>query len=620
MLKRLTLEYYDKGKKECIESLRKELESLKQDKEVVDGKLACLLTASKDLDNLIKSQRLDKSKEGLGYTAVPPLIDQLYISPKKDLSWTGLPECADDTVTDYSRPSPTIESTSGDDQNKNSSASKNGESTDSILSKPAVKFVKATERPTTDKVETAKKPAVRYAELYIKTTKRSIVRGNQRNWNNLKSQELGTNFMIKKKACYNCGGIDHLSYNCGLRVKKGRTCPTYTHKNMPPKPSTHRPYRPPMRPNMNSARPNKPAHSYGRRPFPQTTQELMIILIQRIQRLERELKARTPKVDRGKSSDDKEKQRSGDYILQVKKKKLDCRCNIKFRGGLLGIKCSKPFTLAKTTAWNEFSSTMASTIICLATNKKFNFSKYIFDNMVKNLEGGVKFLMFPRKSKKKNTKIPQLSGSTNDVADENVTTTSNDPLLNVSTTEVTTASATTTTIDELTLAQTLIEIKAAKPKAVTTAATITTNDVTRSKARGVIVQEPTEFTTITSPLQPSQLPQAKDKGKAKIVESEKPLKKKDQIMIDEEVAKLVKGSETRVEGSSKRAGEELESENLKKQKLYKNVKAEADDDQEAVKLKKCLEIVFDNGDDVTIDATPLSSMGPLTPAYLYPLN
>ncbi|GKD89146.1 hypothetical protein Tco_1364653 [Tanacetum coccineum] len=43
-----------------------------------------------------------------------------------------------------------------------------------------------------------------------------------------------------------------------------------------------------------------------------------------------------------------------------------------------------------------FSSTMASAIICLATNQKFNFSKYIFDNMVKNLEGGVKFLMYPR--------------------------------------------------------------------------------------------------------------------------------------------------------------------------------------------------------------------------------
>ncbi|GKE52041.1 hypothetical protein Tco_1487197 [Tanacetum coccineum] len=64
----------------------------------------------------------------------------------------------------------------------------------------------------------------------------------------------------------------------------------------------------------------------------------------------------------------------------------------------------------------------------------------------------------------------------------------------VSTIEVTTDSSTTITVGELTLAQTLIEIKAAKPKA------------------------------------------AKDKGKAKMVEPEKPLKKKDQIMFDKEVA------------------------------------------------------------------------------------
>ncbi|GJT22721.1 putative ribonuclease H-like domain-containing protein [Tanacetum coccineum] len=51
---------------------------------------------------------------------------------------------------------------------------------------------------------------------------------------------------------------------------------------------------------------------------------------------------------------------------------------------------------AKTTAWNEFSSTMASAIICLATNQKFNFSKYIFESMVKNLDNVGKFLMYPR--------------------------------------------------------------------------------------------------------------------------------------------------------------------------------------------------------------------------------
>ncbi|GJX65193.1 hypothetical protein Tco_0299536 [Tanacetum coccineum] len=51
---------------------------------------------------------------------------------------------------------------------------------------------------------------------------------------------------------------------------------------------------------------------------------------------------------------------------------------------------------AKSTAWNEFSSAMASAIICLAINQKFNFSKYIFESMVKNVDSSVKFLMYPR--------------------------------------------------------------------------------------------------------------------------------------------------------------------------------------------------------------------------------
>nr|GEU43796.1 hypothetical protein [Tanacetum cinerariifolium] len=51
---------------------------------------------------------------------------------------------------------------------------------------------------------------------------------------------------------------------------------------------------------------------------------------------------------------------------------------------------------AKTTSWNEFSITMASTIICLATNQKFNFSRYILLSLVKNIEAEVPFYMFPR--------------------------------------------------------------------------------------------------------------------------------------------------------------------------------------------------------------------------------
>nr|GEY01062.1 ribonuclease H-like domain-containing protein [Tanacetum cinerariifolium] len=51
---------------------------------------------------------------------------------------------------------------------------------------------------------------------------------------------------------------------------------------------------------------------------------------------------------------------------------------------------------AKTTSWDEFSSTMASVIICLATNQKFNISRYTLLSLVKNIEADVSFFMFPR--------------------------------------------------------------------------------------------------------------------------------------------------------------------------------------------------------------------------------
>nr|GEZ04308.1 hypothetical protein [Tanacetum cinerariifolium] len=177
-------------KTEIIECITNELELLKKEKEGLDSKLTGFQSASKDLDNLLESQRYDKNKEGLGYSVIPPPPSQVYSPPKKDMSWTGLPEFADDTIIDYSRPSHAIESTSDDLQNKNPSVTETGASDSTILSKPAIKFVKAVDRPTenkTDKVEIVKKPVVQYAELYKKTSKKSNVKGNQRNWNNLKS-------------------------------------------------------------------------------------------------------------------------------------------------------------------------------------------------------------------------------------------------------------------------------------------------------------------------------------------------------------------------------------------------------------------------------------------------
>ncbi|GJV04481.1 hypothetical protein Tco_1338050 [Tanacetum coccineum] len=50
----------------------------------------------------------------------------------------------------------------------------------------------------------------------------------------------------------------------------------------------------------------------------------------------------------------------------------------------------------KSNGFNEFSSNIATTIVCLATNRVYNFSKMIFDGMVRNIKSMVKFLMFPR--------------------------------------------------------------------------------------------------------------------------------------------------------------------------------------------------------------------------------
>ncbi|GJX98573.1 hypothetical protein Tco_0355592 [Tanacetum coccineum] len=305
---------------------------------------------------------------------------------------------------------------------------------------------------------------------------------------------------------------------------------------------------------------------------------------------------------------------------------------------------------AKTTAWNEFSSTMASAIICLATNQKINFSKYIFDNMVKNLEGGVKFLMYPRfvqvfvnqqlgdmshhkmifvtpshtkkvfgnikregkgfsgrvtplfqimmvqpqeemgevlalettktnqaleidslirrvkklekKASKRTHKLKRLykgrkiadidadaevtlidetQGRNDDlvfdtgVFDGEEVFAGHDKVENVvSTAEVTTDSATITTVDELTRAQTLIEIKAVKPK---------------------------------------------DKGKAKMIEPEEPLKKKDQIMYDQEVAlKLQTELQAELEQEEKLERQKEDEANIALIESWDNIQAKIDAD------------------------------------------
>ncbi|GJZ43788.1 hypothetical protein Tco_0591043, partial [Tanacetum coccineum] len=225
--------------------------------------------------------------------------------------------------------------------------------------------------------------------------------------------------------------------------------------------------------------------------------------------------------------------------------------------------------------------------------------------------------------------------------------------------EVVTTVSATTTVYELTLAQTLIEIKAAKPKVVTTTATTTTT--TRPKARGVVFQEPNQIAideelalrlhaeeqvelekervaqeeasraAIIKELDSIQaMIDADDQLATRLQDEEQEqfsIEEKSRILVEmiaerkkffaaqraAEQRKVVKSSVTRTKGSSKRAGDELESDKSKKQKIDEHVEAEKDDDQEEAEMKKHIEIVKD--DEVAIDAIPLATKPPMIVEY-----
>ncbi|GJY85454.1 putative reverse transcriptase domain-containing protein [Tanacetum coccineum] len=162
-----------------IKSLENELEELKKEKESIDHKLAGFVFNE--------------------YTVVPPPPSQVYSPPKNDLSWIGLPEFVDNTVTDYSRPTPSIDVPR--DVSESVSFFEQRGSVGNVLSKPMIIFVKETGCPSVSKVnntEKSRKPTVKYAEMYMSQRPR----GNQRNWNNQKFQQLGSDFVMIKKACY----------------------------------------------------------------------------------------------------------------------------------------------------------------------------------------------------------------------------------------------------------------------------------------------------------------------------------------------------------------------------------------------------------------------------------
>nr|GEX80411.1 reverse transcriptase domain-containing protein [Tanacetum cinerariifolium] len=144
----------------------------------------------------------------------------------------------------------------------------------------------------------------------------------------------------------------------------------------------------------------------------------------------------------------------------------------------------------KTTSWNKFSSTVASTIIFLATNQKFNFSRYLLLSLVKNIEAGVPFYKFPRVGIVKAAKL--------------------------FTEVVTTAEPTT--------------VAAQVPKA-----------SALKRRRSVVIQDPEE--KAASVIVHTDV-KSKDKGKGILIEEPKPLKYQAQIKQDEAFARQLEAELT----------------------------------------------------------------------------
>ncbi|GJS78835.1 ribonuclease H-like domain-containing protein [Tanacetum coccineum] len=220
-----------------IENLTKELEKKEKDNVNIDNKLIGYVNAANNLEIMLEEQRPLRNKECIGFNAVPPPPAQVYSPPKKDLSWTGLPEFASDVI-DYVPPTKTKVT-------KEISQKIQVPSKSSIMSKPSVNFVQgATQVPkdmsnngapiiedweskTESEIDYTNPPTVKHSNKHVtddksskdffqgETSKLVKPRGNQRNWNNQKSQQLGKDFLMQNKACYKCRFFDHLASKCG---------------------------------------------------------------------------------------------------------------------------------------------------------------------------------------------------------------------------------------------------------------------------------------------------------------------------------------------------------------------------------------------------------------------
>nr|GEY16264.1 uncharacterized mitochondrial protein AtMg00810-like [Tanacetum cinerariifolium] len=212
-------------------------------------------------------------------------------------------------------------------------------------------------------------------------------------------------------------------------------------------------------------------------------------------------------------------------------------------------------------------------------------------------------------------------------------------------TEIVTAATSQVSAASTTIPAASATIPAAKPTISAAAPTVVAAYTRRRK--GVIIRDPEEELSLKTSETPAETPKVKDKGKGIMVETSKPMKKKDLIEMDADYARKLqeeinrdhdrfnkdvdwdaamdhvnKKSSTRFDENIRflfKSREEMEAEDqeiikginetpaqkaAKRRKLSKEA-------QEAKDLRKRLEVVEDEDDDVFVEATPLASKVPV---------
>ncbi|GJY89350.1 putative ribonuclease H-like domain-containing protein [Tanacetum coccineum] len=132
---------------------------------------------------------IDQEVKRLKQSRIP--IVKVIFTPNLDLSNSGLEEFQQPVFEGY-----------GPKTSKNVSEDTSNEVKESP-NVPMIEFVRPKQRE-----KPVRKP-VKYAKMY----RSQGPRGNQRNWNNQKSQQLGSDFVMYNKACFVCGSFDHVQAN-----------------------------------------------------------------------------------------------------------------------------------------------------------------------------------------------------------------------------------------------------------------------------------------------------------------------------------------------------------------------------------------------------------------------